>query len=519
MKTTRLFDCRALRLFATTLLLVMVAVNAYGFSAVNDDGVTIYYSIVNSSQKTCKVTYLYYDSSSNREAYSGVVTIPETVTYNGTTYSVTAIGNAAFELCSELTSVTIPNSVTSIGEWAFIGCTKLKSIYTLNPEPPTCGSDVFGIDELFFVDKSTWILYVPTSSKEAYSTAYAWEDFRNIVGIERDVFEVGGICYNIISTTEKTCEVTYRDTNYNSYSGNVVIPETVTYNGTMYKVIAIGIRAFYECSDLTQVTIPNSVVEIDDQAFYNCSSLTGTLTIPNGVTEIGNYAFYRCSGLTGELIIPNGVTEIGSYSFYNCRGLTGELIIPNGVTEIDEYAFYYCTGLTGTLTIGNSVTSIGSYAFWFCRGLTQVTIGEGVTSIDSYAFYYCSGLTSITIPENVTKIGERAFYNCTGLKSIYTLNPEPPTCSGSLVFDNVDKSSCTLYVPIGSKEKYATADQWQDFLNIVEMDMTPVSNITADSNAEAVGYYTTDGKQMPTPQRGVNIIRYSDGTAKKVLVK
>ncbi len=83
----------------------------------------------------------------------------------------------------------------------------------------------------------------------------------------------------------------------------------------------------------------------------------------------------------------------------------------------------------------------------------------------------------------------------------------------------MDKSTCTLYVPIGSKEKYATADQWQDFLNIVEMDMTPVNSIVANGSAKAVGYYTIDGKQVPTPQRGVNIIRYSNGTARKVLVR
>ncbi len=151
-----------------------------------------------------------------------------------------------------------------------------------------------------------------------------------------------------------------------------------------------------------------------------------------------------------------------------------------------------------------------------------MTIGESVTEIGSNAFNGCSRLTSVTIPKSVTEIDYGAFRDCTGLTSIYTLNPEPPTChkSGSYdVFYNVNKSTCTLYVPEGSLEAYSTANQWQDFLNIVEFDVTPVSDITADGNDDVLGYYTTDGKKVPSLQRGVNIIRYSDGTTKKVLVK
>ncbi len=133
----------------------------------------------------------------------------------------------------------------------------------------------------------------------------------------------------------------------------------------------------------------------------------------------------------------------------------------------------------------------------------------------------------MTIPENVTyngttysvtSIGSYAFGGCSEMTAIYSLNPEPPTCS-SYVFYNVRTSTCKLYVPNGSEDAYSTASQWKDFKIIVEKDMTPVNSITADGNAEAVGYYTTDGKQIPSLQRGINIVRYSDGSAKKVLVK
>jgi len=200
----------------------------------------------------------------------------------------------------------------------------------------------------------------------------------------------------------------------NEYSGNVVIPSSVVYNGNTYSVTSIGYRAFSGCSGLTSVTIPNSVTSIGELAFYDCSGLT-SVTIPNSVTSIGDSAFDGCSGLT-SVTIPNSVTSIGRYTFYGCSGLTS-VTIPNSVTSIGEKAFWGCSGLT-SVTIGNSVTSIGSEAFNGCSGLTSVTIPNSVTSIYSGAFYNCSGLTSVTIPNSVTSIGGSAFGNCSGLTSV-----------------------------------------------------------------------------------------------------
>ncbi len=128
-------------------------------------------------------------------------------------------------------------------------------------------------------------------------------------------------------------------------------------------------------------------------------------------------------------------------------------------------------------------------------------------------------MTEVTIPESVTTVGSSAFYYCPSLTSIYSLNPEPPTCSGSSVFYKVDTSACTLYVPEGSKEAYSIANQWKEFFNIVEMDMAAVEDIVADGEAEVAVRYTLDGKRVSQPQRGLNIVRYSDGTVEKVLVK
>ena len=254
-------------------------------------------------------------------------------------------------------------------------------------------------------------------------------------------FEVDGIYYKITRSTDKTVEVTYSGRFYytveNEYTGDVVIPESVVYNGISYSVTSIGERALYDCSGLTSIEIPNSVTSIGNYAFYDCTGLT-SIEIPNSVTSIGERAFYRCSGLTSVTIpnsvtsigewafnrcssltsvtISNSVTSIGNYAFYGCSGLTS-IEIPNSVTSIGEGVFYECSGLT-SVTIPNSVTSIGSAAFNSCTGLTSVTIPNSVTSIGGGAFYRCSGLTSVTIPNSVTSIGESVFFGCSGLTSV-----------------------------------------------------------------------------------------------------
>ena len=203
--------------------------------------------------------------------------------------------------------------------------------------------------------------------------------------------------------------------NYYSYvSGDVVIPDSVEYNSTMYAVTNIGYSAFYICDGLTSVTIPNTVTNIGESAFSGCSGLT-SVTIPNSVTSIGYQTFYCCRGLT-SVTIGNSMTYIGESAFSGCIGLTS-VTIPNSVTSIGNYAFYNCSGLT-SVAISNSVTSIGNGAFGNCNGLTSVTIPNTVTNIGESAFYGCSGLASVTIPNSVTYIGINVFSYCTGLTSI-----------------------------------------------------------------------------------------------------
>ena len=233
-------------------------------------------------------------------------------------------------------------------------------------------------------------------------------------------FVVDGIYYNVTSNTEVS--VTYRGRYTHSYSeeysGNVVIPSTVRYSGKEYSVTSIGSCAFYYCSSLTSVTIPNSVTSIGDYAFYGCSGLT-SVTIPNSVTSISSSAFSDCSGLT-SVTIGNSVTSIGDNAFLNCSGLTS-VTIGNSVTSIGEGAFEYCSGLT-SVTIGNSVTSIGDYAFYGCSGLTSVTIGNSVTSIGYNAFYKCSSLRKVLNFSNLNISKGSSDYGYVGYYASLVLN-------------------------------------------------------------------------------------------------
>ncbi len=318
-------------------LLLPATATAHDFEV---DG--IYYNI-NGNEATVTFRGTSYYQYSNE--YSGSVTIPSSVTYNGTIYSVTSIGWYAFDGCSGLTSVTIPNSVTEIGWCAFSYCSGLTSVT------------------------------IPNSVTEIGYSAFSGCQSLTGVTIPTSVTTIGNQAF-------KDCQ---------SLTG-MAIPNSVT---------TIGDCAFYNCSALTSVSIGNSVTSIGDLAFWRCSGLT-SIVVAGGNTNYDSRG--NCNAIIEtasntliagccNTVIPGTVTTIGHDAFAYCSGLT-RVTIPISVTEIGYKAFGWCSGLTN-VTIPNSVTSIGMDAFYACSGLTSVTIGNSVTSIGDWAFCGCSGLTDV----------------------------------------------------------------------------------------------------------------------------
>ena len=267
----------------------------------------------------------------------------------------------------------------------------------------------------------------------------------------------GGIIYTVTSPT------TVKVGSNPGASGEIVIPATVTTDFGTYSVTSIGNNAFFSCTSLTSVTIPNSVTSIGTQAFSSCTNLTA-VTIPNSVTNIGTFAFFQ-SGLT-SVIISNSLTNISQNTFAYCTNLTS-VTVPNSVTNIGVQAFAFCTNLT-SVTIGNSVSIIGINAFNGCSSLTTVTIPNSVTNISNYAFENCTSLTSVTIGNSVTNIGYQAFSECTNLTSVICNVTIPITISEN-VFQYVNQAACSLTVPVGSIAAYQAAAVWKNFAPIFSL--------------------------------------------------
>ena len=520
-----------------TLALLLLA-TALGASAYSFKSGGIYYNITGAN--TVEVTHDHYG------CYTGSVTIPISVTYGGTAYTVTAIGEGAFAFfiggngnnenppenltsvyipssikrigvdafwgCSGLYNLVIPNSVnviedrafsnsglrsikignmvSYIGHKAFNGAQNLTSVTCMATTPPT-------ICENTFDDPCSAILLVPKGCLNSYQDADYWLYSKDEADHVYDFFK-DGIYYTVTGTN--TVEVTFEmetvwdDNPYyfsrTTYTGSVYIPSSVTFGTKTYTVTAIGRRAFNYCKDMTSVNIPNTVTLIDVAAFDYCWGLT-SVTIPNSVTTIEGVAFYNCIHMK-SVSIPNSVTTIGVQAFFNCSSLTS-VTIPNRVTTIEKWTFYGCSALT-SVTIPNSVTKIDDVAFENCSSLTSVTIPSSVTKIGEGAFNNCSSLASVTIGSSVNSIGDQAFTGCP-LAEVKCKAVTPPVMAARTVFDEsvytIDGTWCKLIVPMGCRSAYESTNWWKEFLSILEETYDFVVNgfyyhITGENTVEVV---------------------------------
>ena len=460
------------KLFTLFIALVTSVGTTYA-SDISVDG--IWYNF-NSNTLTAEVTYSGPLPFTVDNEYFGTVTIPSTVTYNGKIYSITSIADFAFQNCSGLTSITIPNNVTSIGDNAFFGCTGLTAIEIPNSITSIGNGTFSGCINLTSVTIPNGITSIGIGAFSDCTGLTSITIPNSVTSIDVYAF------YNCTGLTAPVYNAHVFAFMPTTYSGAYSIPDGIE---------SIAGYAFYNCTGLTSIEIPNSVTSIGDGAFCNCTGLT-SVTIPNSVTSIGNNAFSGCSSLTSvtinsnsvlsknyssnssikdifgaqvtNYIIGDDVSIIGNYAFSGCTSLTS-VTIPNSVTSIgyrvfegcaslpiidniryadtylieiidktlstymikqntkwiEEEAFYGCSSLT-SIEIPNSVRSIGNYAFKGCSGLTSVTIPNSVTSIGYQAFLGCTSLTSVTIPNSVTSIGSQAFRECTSLTSVIIPN-------------------------------------------------------------------------------------------------
>ena len=282
-------------------------------------------------------------------------------------------------------------------------------------------------------------------------------------------FSVDGIYYNIID--EKNVEVTYKGSSAyeDEYKNEVVIPDSVTYNGVSYIVTSIGKNAFAYSALLKTITIGNNVKSVGDNAFSNCN-LLASVTMGTAVQNVGKYAFYNCSYLSvidsvpnslttveesafracsqlTAINLPDSVTTIGDYAFYECYRLAS-VTLGNGLTSIGDQAFMYCSALK-SIVIPNSVTNIGASAFSCCSSLDSVAIGNGLRKISDCTFYKCSALAYFTMPDSIESIGKHAFFTCKSLKNINV--PRTVTTIGDYAFSGCSELE-SIHIPEGVLE-------------------------------------------------------------------
>lgn len=413
--------------------------------------------------------------------YSGDAVIPETVTYNDVTYSVTTIRKNAFTGCS-LNSIEIPSSITKICQEAFYNgkatSVKIKDLAAwcnINFESYFKTNPLSTASHLFLNDEEIHDLVIPEGVKAINGHAFYYFSGLTSVKIPSSVTSIGTECFAYCLGI-KTIEI-----------GDNTSQEAAT---------VLGGRAFYKCDNLNSVILGNNIVEIGRNAFDGCKSLQ-SIVIPNSVKTMGSHAFLGCESLESVQLSEN-LKSIEWASFSSCDSLKS-ITIPDGVEFLGESAFGNCKNLT-KVKLPSNLKKIDWCVFQYCTNLTSIDIPDNTQTIYICAFDGCTNLKTVTLGKSVNNIQNGAFANCPALEDIYCKAKTPPTCYTAYnnlyaktmdVFYDSYIEHATLHAPAKSIETYKTTEPWSKFKTFVPI-IIPEHTLTYMVDGEVYKTYTIE---------------------------
>lgn len=482
-------------------LLCLTIVFALNLNAKNFDAESYTFKTLTSS--TVAVT------ASTTYQYSGALTVPSSVDYEGQTYTVTEIDRLAFGNCEGLTAISLPTSVTHIDGYAFYGCTSLSKITM---------PGVTSIRDAAFQNTAIAEITLPESLTQMFNAVF--QDCKNLkkILIPESLVNLGTNSPFIGCTSLTEINVSEENPKYKSINGALYSKDgktLIAYPCGLESVTIvdgtenIGYQSFMGNPHITSVSFPASVLSIGRYAFKNCSSLVEfsvapdnvVFTAEDGLLYNGN-VLTLCPPARTSAVVKEETKEIGDQAFYECSELTS-VSLPTSLYEIGGQAFGYCTALD-SIELPQMVTIIEMNAFGDCTSLKSIAIPDNVTTLPNDLFIRCTSLELVTFGTGITKIGKATFSKCENLRVLNVKSPVPPQVDidfRGFVPENV-YSIALLNVPTGSVSEYKAATPWSNFVNISEVDFAGIDDIHITPDDENYPIYDLQGRIVNHPYRG-----------------
>ena len=476
---------------------------------------------------------------------------------------LTSIGVRAFQNCTGLTSLELPSGLTKIEEGAFWGCSNINSIYAYMPDPPLFDGDAKVFPTCF---NENCTLYVPKKSYTAYIVAPGWGDFKTIAKfnpdlirdwVTKNVAQAGTLSTVIgedkenITKLKLTGNLNDTDVQYlEEMIREAALQELNLKDALLY---TINVCRFSDCKSLTSLVLPDVLQRIEKGAFGGCTGLT-TISLPAGL-EYMYGAFHGCTGLTS--IYANMPTPLqDAYSFEGVDKSHCYLYVPKG--SLDAYRqdeewgrFPYIAGLERDPATGLFSLEICPQEYWngelidvamrdkvkslkisgerpvdfdfitqyLSRNLQNLDLKDAnVTDLPYCGLDGCQALTTISLPAGLQLIDKGFLSRCRNLRTIYAYMPDPNALTYRDEF-SYESRAWTLYVPKGTKNAYQNSEAWSYCKEIIEMETSGIDSVILNPDAKEVSRFSADGQRLAAPVKGLNIVKYSDGSARKVVVK